>query len=106
MIGKAFSETRLKTMHSALALALVRSKDEPLLDLAVTFCFLRNSHTHHIIVILHKPALQAGSELTSLLGRLFSQGATLGGNGERQPSALDNGERSKETSGAADAARR
>jgi hypothetical protein len=47
--------------------------------------------------------------LTSLLGRLFADGATLGGsngNGERQLSASDNGERAKETTGAANAARR
>ena len=52
--------------------------------------------------------VEAGNELTTLLGRLFAGGATLGGgnsNGERQPVA-DNGQRIQETSGAADAARR
>jgi hypothetical protein len=53
--------------------------------------------------------VEAGNELTRLLGRLFAEGATLGGgngNGFSQPNALDNGERIQETSGAADAARR
>jgi hypothetical protein len=46
--------------------------------------------------------VEAGSELTSLLGRLFPGGATLGGSNNV---ASDNGERVKEPS-AATAARR
>jgi hypothetical protein len=42
-----------------------------------------------------KVEVEAGGELTSLLGRLFANGATLGGNGGHD------GERIKETSGSA-----
>jgi hypothetical protein len=41
-----------------------------------------------------KVELEAGEHLTSFLGRLFAAGGTVasGGNGERQPSELENGE--------------
>jgi hypothetical protein len=53
--------------------------------------------------------VEAGSELTNLLGRLFAGGATLGGsngNGERQLSTSESGLAAKETSDAAGTARR